>query len=161
MSAEIKLIPPKNWQPDPDNNPHSMGWNQNSTKSRFTIVQGDEKLPIPLADFAPQLAQSAGPLLESTDELSLGHGNYGYRYFLNLSASEVSDRLSGSTLEGLIADMISDTNNLPFKGMLIWTEKQGDFYTITLLSPRNNFDSVMKEMRPTLDSIQLSNSTEN
>ena len=160
-NAEIKITAPLNWQPDAidPNNPDSMRWHQNSTQSIFAIVKGAENIPFSLASVGPLLAQYAAPLLESADELSFGHGNYGYRYFLNLSSSKVLNETSGSPLEGLIADMIPDTHDLTFKGMLILAEKQGDMYVISLLSPRQNFDSVLKELKPTIDSIQLSNST--
>lgn len=156
-NAEIKITPPLNWQRDVINDTDSMRWHQNSTKSIFAIVKGAQAkdIPVPLAKLGPFLARSAS-MLESADELSFGHSNYGYRYFLNLSSSKVLDETSGSPLEGLIANMIGDANNLPFKGMLILTEKQGDLWVITLLSPRHNFDSVLRGLKPTIDSIELS-----
>jgi hypothetical protein len=58
-----------------------------------------------------------------------------------------------------IPGMLSSGSDVPFKGMLIIALKQGDFYGIFFLSPRENFDTKMNELKPTLDSIQLSNST--
>jgi hypothetical protein len=43
--------------------------------------------------------------------------------------------------------------------MMILTEKQGDLYAISLFSPRENFDSKLNEIQPTIDSIQFTNST--
>lgn len=156
VNAQIKVTPPANWEPDSDNNPDAMRWHQKSTNSILAMLKAAEKVPFSLAEVAAGLAQYGGPpLLEHTDELSFGQSNYGYRFFLNLSSSLVSERLSGTPLEGLISDMVHDTNNRPFKGMLILAEKQGGLYVITLLSPRDNFDSVLKELEPTIDSIQL------
>ena len=58
-----------------------------------------------------------------------------------------------------IPAMLSSGSNVPFKGMLILALKQGDFYGIFFLSPKDNFDSKLNELKPTLDSIELSNST--
>jgi len=151
---------PLNWQPDEDNNPDGMRWHQNSTKSIFSIVKGPENLPVKLDSMGPFLAKQAENMqtLESTDELSFGHDNYGYRYFLTFSSpSKLSESLSSSgiALDALIADMVRDPNDFPFKGMLLLTEKQGAIYVITFLSPGENFDSVLKELQPSFDSIQI------
>ena len=60
-----------------------------------------------------------------------------------------------------ISEMLSSGYDVPFKGMLILTLKRGDLYGIFFLSPRENFDSVLNEIKPTLDSIQLTNSPAN
>jgi len=39
--------------------------------------------------------------------------------------------------------------------MLIATQKQDDFYGLGFESVRQNFDSVFKQIKPTLDSIEL------
>jgi hypothetical protein len=160
--AEIKITPPMNWQADSDNNPDSMRWHRNSTSSVFAIIKVAEDINFSLAEVGPGLADIAADLLESSDELSFGHSNYGYRYFLNLSSpSEFLNSPPGSSLKGtIVEDTIRDAYDLPFKGMLIFTEKQRDVYEITFLSPRQNFDSVLKELKPTIDSIELSDPTD-
>lgn len=166
-NAEIKLTPPLNWQPDSINNNYDiMRWYQNSTKSSFAInkASGNNSFPIfsfPLAFLGPLAAQFFADkgVLESADQITFGHSNYGYRYFLNLSSASKLANTSGFAQEGSILDMIRHGFDVPFKGMLILTEKQGDLYLIVLLSPRENFDSVLKELQPSIDSIQLSNST--
>ena len=42
--------------------------------------------------------------------------------------------------------------------MLILTEKQGDLYAIVLMSPKESFDNILNEIKPTIDSLRLSNS---
>jgi hypothetical protein len=194
-NAEIKLIPPPNWQPSPNNNSTTMVWFQNSTKSVFGIVGIDMDqfnttstlLPSPLLrvllplllpnanSFIAQFLADKG-ILESTDQTTFGKSNYGYRYFVNLNPSSLSNVLNSSdtlvnnsAIPGMSPDtlvnnsaipgMLSSGSGVPFKGMFILALKQGDFYGIFFLSPRQNFDSVMKEIQPTIDSIQLGNST--
>jgi len=161
-NAEIKITPPMNWQPDPDNIPDSMRWYQNSTYSVFAILKVPGDIPIPLAEMGPVLAGSAAGLLESSDELSFGHNNHGYRYFLDLDTpSKFLNSPPGSSLkETVIEDVILGASDVPFKGMLLLTEKQGEVYVITFLNPRENFDQILNEIKPTIDSIQLTaNST--
>ena len=101
-------------------------------------------------------------VLESTDQTTFGKSNYGYRYFVNVNLSSLSKVLNSSdTLlnNSAIPAMLSSGSNVPFKGMLILALKQGDFYGIFFLSPKENFDSKLNELKPTLDSIELSNST--
>jgi hypothetical protein len=43
-NAEIKVTPPLNWQPSPNNNSTSMIWYQNSTKSIFGINKAPDIL---------------------------------------------------------------------------------------------------------------------
>jgi hypothetical protein len=180
-NAEIKVTPPLNWQPAPSNNSTQMVWFQNSTKSVFGIINPQLATKSPLVPllfpfinpFIAQLLADKG-LLESTDQTTFGKSNYGYRYFVNLSSlSKVlnsSDTLvNNSAIPGVspdtlvnnsaIPEMLSSGSDVPFKGMLILTQKQGDLYGIFFLSPRENFDSKLNELKPTLDSIQLSNST--
>jgi hypothetical protein len=190
-NAEIKITPPANWQPSPNNNSTAMVWFQNSTKSVFGIVKPQFNttststlfpllrvfLPLLLPNvnsFIAQMLADQG-VLESTDQTTFGKSNYGYRYFVNLNLSSLSNVLNSSNtlvnnsdIPGMpdtlvnnsaIPRMLSSGSNVPFKGMLILALKQGDFYGIFFLSPRENFDTKMNELKPTLDSIQLSNST--
>jgi len=162
-NAEIKLTPPLNWQPSPTNNSTKMEWFQNSTKSLFGIVNIPIDFYFPLYLVGPGFAQSFADqgILESVDQVTFGHSNYGQRYFLNLS---IHSNIANSSSSALIdtkgfLDQMSGGYDVPFKGMLIFTEKQGDLYGITILSPRENFDAKLNEIKPSLDSIQLSNST--
>jgi hypothetical protein len=191
-NAEIKLTPPLNWQPSPNNNSTSMVWFQNSTKSVFGIIKPQFNttstwtlfpllrvlLPLLLPNansFIAQMLADQG-VLESTDQTTFGKSNYGYRYFVNLNLSSLSKvlnssdtLLNNSAIPGISPDtlvnnsaipgMLSSSKDVPFKGMLILALKQGEFYGIFFLSPRENFDSKLSEIKPTLDSIQLSNST--
>jgi hypothetical protein len=99
-------------------------------------------------------------VLESADQLTFGHSNSGYRYFLNLtSPSKLLDSLSALPQIGSFLPAIPRGYDVPYKGMLILTEKQGELYAIVFLSPKENFDSVFKQIKPTLDSIELSRAT--
>ena len=49
--------------------------------------------------------------------------------------------------------------DVPFKGMLILTQKQDDLFAIIFLNPKEKFDSMLKEIQPTLDSIELTSYT--
>jgi hypothetical protein len=71
-------------------------------------------------------------------------------------------KISPDTLmnNSAILKMLSTGSQIPFKGMLILAMKQGDFYGIFFLSPRQNFDTVFNQVKPTLDSIELTNSTD-
>jgi hypothetical protein len=204
VSAEIKVIPPPNWQPSPNNNSTAMVWFQNSTKSVFGIIKPQFNttstlfpllrvlLPLILPNansFIAQFLADKG-VLESTDQTTFGKSNYGYRYFVNLNISSLSNVLNSSAtlvnnsaipgmspdtlvnnsaIPGMSPDtlvnnsaipgMLPSGSNVPFKGMFILALKQGDLYGIFFLSPRENFDTKMNELKPTLDSIQLSNST--
>ena len=147
-NAEIKLTAPPNWQPAPNNNSTSMIWYQNSTKSVFGINKAPDILSFPLFLTGPFVAQflTDKGVLESSDQISFGQRNYGYRYLL--------------TQIGSFLTAIPEGYNVPYKGMLILSEKQDGLYAIVFLSPKENFDSVLNEIKPSLDSIQLSNSTE-
>jgi len=200
--AEIKVTPPPNWQPSPTNNSTTMIWFQNSTKSVLGIINPQLNTTSPLLrvllplllpnanSFIAQMLADQG-VLESTDQTTFGKSNYGYRYFVNVNLSSLSEvlnssdtllnnsaipgmspdtLLNNSAIPGMSPDtllnnsaipgMLSSGSDVPFKGMLILALKQGDFYGIFFLSPRQNFDSMMKEIQSTIDSIQLGNSTD-
>jgi hypothetical protein len=214
VSADIKLTPPANWQPSPNNNSTQMMWFQNSTKSVFGIVKPQLNttspffpllrvlmpLILPNANsFIAQMLADQG-ILESTDQTTFGKSNYGYRYFMDVNLSSLSKILNtsetllnnsatpqmspdslmnNSAISGMgldtfipkispdtlmnnsaILKMLSTGSQIPFKGMLILAMKQGDFYGIFFLSPRQNFDTVFNQVKPTLDSIELTNSTD-
>jgi hypothetical protein len=160
-NAEIKVIPPPNWQPSPYNNSTVMAWFQNSTKSIFAIIKVPE-ITFPLFFIGPIMAQffADKDVLASMDQISFGRSNYGYRYFLNLPLnSTILNFTSNSTQESNFLSMIPRGTEVPMKMMLILTQKQDDLYAIIFLSAKENFDSMLNEIKPTLDSIQLSNST--
>jgi hypothetical protein len=160
-SAEIKVSPPPNWQPAPNNNSTSMVWFQNSTKSVIGIKKAPDILSFPLflaGPFVTQFLADKG-VLESADQFTFGHSNSGYRYFLNLSSpSKLLDSFSGLPQIGSFLPTIPEGYDVPYKGMLILTQKQGDLYAIVFLSPKENFDSIVNQIKPTLDSIELINS---
>lgn len=161
-NAEIKVTPPSNWQPSPNNNSTSMIWYQNSTKSIFGINKAPDILSFPLFLAGPFVAQflTDKGVLESTDQISFGHSNYGYRYILNLSSpSKLLNSFSGLPQIGSFLTTIPQGYDVPYKGMLILTQKQGNLYAIIFLSPIENFDSILKDIKPSVDSIQF-NSTE-
>jgi len=162
-NAEIKVTPPLNWQPSPNNNSTKMEWIQNSTKSLLAIIKLPVDIAFPLFIVGPGMAQSFADqgILESVDQVTFGHSNYGQRYFLNISSRSNIANASSSTLVDIkgFLDQMSGAYDVPFKEMLIISEKQGGLYGITLVSPRENFNSKLNEIKPTLDSIELSNST--
>lgn len=161
-SAAIKVNPPVNWQADANNNSTAVKWFQNSTKSVFAISKAPNNLSFPLLSLGPMVAQAIADqgLLEYADQISFGHSNYGYRYLINLSSP--SQLLNSSdpliNKNGLLSQLSKDYN-VPFKMMVLLTQKQDSLYVILFMSPRQNFDSAIKEIQSTLDSIQLSNST--
>jgi len=159
-SAEIKVNPPANWQPAPNNNSTSMVWLQNSTNSVIGIKKAPDILSFPLflaGPFVTQFLADKG-VLESTDQIYFGHSNSGYMYFLNLSSpSKFLDSFSGLPQVGSFLPTIPQGYDVPYKGMLILTQKQGDLYAIVFLSPKEHFDSLLNQIKPTLDSIQLTN----
>ena len=159
-NAEIKVTPPLNWQPKPDNNSTSLAWFQNSTKSVIGVKKAPDYLssfPLFLAGpFVTQFLADKG-VLESADQITFGNSNSGYRYFLNLSSpSKFLESFSGLPQIGGLLPTIPEGYDVPYKGMLILTQKQGELYAIIFLSPKENFDSVMKEIQSTIDSIRLS-----
>lgn len=159
-NAEIKVTPPLNWQPRADNNATSMVWDQNSTKSLFSIIKGRDNPLLPIAFLGPAMAQNFADrgVLESTDQITFGHSNFGYRFFLDLSSPSKLNS-SGMASEGTYLSAIPKNGAVPFKVMLILSHKQGDLYAIYLQSPKLNFDSILNQIKPTLDSIELNNST--
>ena len=78
-SGEIKVTPPTNWQPDPDNNPDTMWWYQKPTKSTFAINKGPINMSFPLFLVGPIMAQAFADqgILESLDQVTFGHSNFG------------------------------------------------------------------------------------
>ena len=157
-NADIKATPPLNWQPSPNNNSTSMIWYQNSTKSVFGINKAPDILSFPLflaGPFVTQFLTDKG-VLESADQISFGNSNYGYRYILNLSSpSKLLNSLSGLPQISSFLTSIPQGYDVPYKGMLILTQKQGDLYAIIFLSPIENFDSKLKDIKPSMDSIQF------
>jgi hypothetical protein len=165
-NAEIKFTPPLNWQPNPYNNSTAMQWFQNSTGSSFMIIKDPDNPEFPLAFGGPLFAQFFADkgILESADQISFGHSNYGYRYFLNISSPSEFVNSTSALIQMQPSDFsplttIPKSHDVSIKIMVILTQKQDELYTITFLSPIEIFDSVLNEIKPTLDSIQLSNST--
>lgn len=158
INDEIKVSPPLNWEPSPTNNSTTMIWFQNSTKSVFAIIKAPDNLAFPLflvGPFMTEYLKHKG-ILESADQLTFGQSNHGYRYFLNLSSpSKLLNSSSGIIPENDFLSKIPAGYDVPFKGMLIITQKQNELYAIIFLSPKENFDSLLNEIQPTLDSIQL------
>ena len=157
-SDEIKVTPPLNWEPSPTNNSTTMIWFQNSTKSVFAIIKAPDNLAFPLflvGPFMTEYLKHKG-ILESADQLTFGQGNQGYRYLINLSSpSKLLNSSSGIIPENDFLSKIPQGYDVPFKGMLILTQKQNELYAIIFLSPKEKFDSLLNEIQPTLDSIQL------
>ena len=160
--GEIKVTPPMNWEPSPTNNSTTMIWLQNSTKSVFAIIKAPDNLVFPLflvGPFMTEYLKHKG-ILESADQLTFGHSNQGYRYFLNLSSpSKLLNSSSGIIPENDFLRKIPQGYDIPFKGMLILTQKQNELYAIIFLNPKENFDSLLNEIQPTLDSIRLTSDT--
>jgi len=158
----ITVIPPLNWEPNPTNNSTTMIWFQNSTKSVFAIIKAPDNLAFPIflaGPFMTEYLKFKG-VLESADQLTFGHSNHGYRYFLNLSSpSKLLDSSSGLIPKNDFLREIPQGYDVPFKGMLILTQKQNELFAIIFLNPKENFDSMLNEIRPTLDSIQLKSYT--
>ena len=158
ISNEIKVTPPLNWEPSPTNNSTTMIWFQNSTKSVFAIIKAPDNLSFPLFLVGPFMTEylKHKVILESSDQLTFCQSNHGYRYFLNLSSpSKLLNSSSGIIPENDFLSKIPQGYDVPFKGMLILTQKQNELYAIIFLSPKENFDSILNEIQPTLDSIQL------
>ena len=166
-NAEIKVIPPLNWQTHPDNNATSMVWAQNSTKSVFGIIQPQLHTKSPfisflfpfINDFLAQFLAEKG-LLVSTDKITFGKSNYGYRYFIDLSSlPKLLNSSETSVNKNTIPGLFNSDHDFPFKMMVILGQKQGELYGVFFLSPRQNFESTLDELKPAVDSIELSNST--
>ena len=159
---EITVTPPLNWEPNPTNNSTTMIWFQNSTKSVFAIIKAPDNLAFPIflaGPFMTEYLKFKG-VLESADQLTFGHSNHVYRYFLNLSSpSKLLDSSSGLIPKNDFLREIPQGYDVPFKGMLILTQKQNELFAIIFLNPKDNFDSMLNEIQPTLDSIQLTSYT--
>jgi hypothetical protein len=81
-----------------------------------------------------------------------------------VNLSSLSKALNSSdTLvnKSAISEMLCSGYDVPFKGMLILPVKQGDLHGIFFLSSRENYDNVLNQIKPTIDSIQLTNSIAN
>jgi hypothetical protein len=139
-----------------------MIWFQNSTKSVLAIIKAPDNLVFPLflvGPFMTEYLKHKG-ILESADQLTFGQSNHGYRYLLNLSSpSKLLNSSSGIIPENDFLHKIPQGYDVPFKGMLILTQKQNELYAIIFLNPKEKFDSILNEIQPTLDSIQLSSYT--
>jgi len=162
IKNEINVTPPLNWEPSPTNNSTTMIWFQNSTKSIFAIIRAPDDLVFPLFIAGPFMTGylKYKGVLESADRLTFGHSNYGYRYFLNLSSpSKLLNSSSGLLPEDGVFGKIPKETDVPYKGMLFITEKQGNLYAILFGSPKGSFDYVLNAIKPTIDSIQFANST--
>jgi hypothetical protein len=158
IKNQIELISPPNWELSQTNNSTSMIWFQNSTKSVFAIVKAPDKLTFPLFVAGPFMTQylKYKGLLETSDQIDFGQNNHGYRYLLNLSSpSELLDSSSGLIPTNDFLQEIPEGYDIPYKGMLIVTEKHSELYAIIFLSPKDKFNSVLEEINPTLDSIRL------
>lgn len=158
IKNQIEVIPPSNWEPSQTNNSTSIIWFQNSTKSVFAMIKVPDKLTVPLFVAGPFMTGylKYKGILESSDQLDFGQNNHGYRYFLNLSSpSKLLDSSSGLIPANDFLQEIPEGYDIPYKGMLILTEKHSELYAIIFLSPKDNFDSVLNEINQTLDSIRL------
>lgn len=99
-------------------------------------------------------------LLESSDQLDFGQNNHGYRYFLKLSSpGELLDSSSDLIPTNDLLHEIPEGYDITYKGMLILTEKYSELYAVIFLNPNDNFDSVLDEIKPTLDSIRFTSYT--
>ncbi|HEY9398929.1 MAG TPA: hypothetical protein VIP29_03420 [Nitrososphaeraceae archaeon] len=156
-SAEIKVTPPPSWQAATTNNSTTMAWFQNSTKSVFAIIKAPGNMAFPMMFVGPFMSQylEQKGVLESADQISFGHRNHGYRYLLNLSSPSELANSSGLISQSGLLPKIPQGYDVPFKGMLILTEKLDGLYAIVFLSPKENFDSILNEINPTIDSIQF------
>lgn len=162
INNEIEVTPPLNWEPSPTNNSTTMIWFQNSTKSVFAIIKAPDNLPIPVFFINPFMTGylKYKGVLEDADRIEFGHGNQGYRYFLNLSSpSELLNSSTGLIPKNEFLQEIPQGYDVPFKGMLILTQKHGNLFAIIFLNPKEEFDSMLNEIQPTLDSIQLTSYT--
>ena len=162
IKGEIKATPPLNWEPSPTNNSTTMIWFQNSTKSVFAIIKAPDNLVFPLFFVGPFMTEylKHKGVLESADQLTFGHTNHGYRYFLNLSSpSKLLNSSSGLIPASDFLSKIPQGYDVPFKAMLILTQTQNELYAIIFLNPKEKFDSILNEIQPTLDSIRLTSYT--
>ena len=162
IENEIKVTPPLDWERNPTNNSTTMIWFQNSTKSVFAIIKAPDNLGFPLFLVGPFLTEylKYKGILESADQLTFGLNNHGYRYFLNLSSpSKLLNSSSGIIPANDLLRQIPQGYDIPYKGILILTQKHNEIYAIIFLNPTDKFDSILNEIQPTLDSIQFTSYT--
>ncbi len=157
-NADISIKEPPNWQASPRNNFTNMAWFQNSTQSILLITKtpsGSFPLSLIASIFAQAMAEM--DLLESSDQISFGQSNFGYRYILNISS--IVQNVS-SFMQNLTSTTIQTPFHLPksMKAMVILSQKHGENYGVVLMTPTNNFDAVINEIKPTLDSIKITKS---
>ncbi|HEY7109880.1 MAG TPA: hypothetical protein VH415_10650 [Nitrososphaeraceae archaeon] len=144
-NADLSIKEPPNWQMSPQNNSTTKVWFQNSTNSVFEI----SKPLFPSVPFATKLFGELG-LLESFDHILFGQSNFGHRYIVNINST--GGNLSSSPFK------IPFQLRGPMKIMVISTQKDNEIYEFALISPLNNFDEVLNEIKPTLDSIKITKS---
>ena len=107
-NADISIKEPPYWQVSPKIYSTYMGWFQNSTQSIFLIIIKTSTGAFPLSFIAPLFVQAVAEmdLLESSDQISFGQSNFGYRYILNLTSavqnlSSVMQNLSATHSDSL------------------------------------------------------------
>lgn len=154
VKADIIVTDPPNWQPSPENNSTAMSWIQNSTQSIFTIARIPLEFNFGLFLFVGVMAQGLAEsgMLESMDQITFGHSNFGYRFLLNTSSPTMN--LSSPNVPSSL------TNNPftiggPIKASIILSQKYNSTYAVALLTPSVNFERISNELKPTLDSIQI------
>jgi hypothetical protein len=160
VKADVSVTGPPNWQPSSYNNSTYMIWFQNSTKSLFVVGSQNTTLPLFLiSGFLGQVLAQMN-VLQSTDQISFGKSNFGYRYVLDLSQFPVNASSYPLTPPvGMGYDIFRHLKSIPegthFKAIWIISQKYKQLYTIALLTPSENFDTVSKEIQPSLDSIKI------
>jgi hypothetical protein len=165
-NAEIKFIPPPKWEPNPYNNSTAMQWYQNSTGSSFMLFKSSEATELPLFFVAPLFAEFMAEkgVLESVDQITFGRSNYGYRYILNISSpsellNSTSALINMQPSNFAPVTTIPKSQDVPIKVMVILTQKHNEAYTIQVLTPSELFEPILNELKPTIDSIEVINSS--
>ena len=157
--ADISIKEPLNWQASPNNNSTSMVWFQNSTQSMFTITKIPLRFNVGLFLIVDVMAQAMAEsgMLESIDQITFGHSNFGYKFVLNGSSPNATSEVP--TKYGSYSLPNSPFNGMgPMKASIILSQKYNDTYGIALMSPRDNFEGISNEIKPTLDSIKITKS---
>jgi hypothetical protein len=54
---------------------------------------------------------------------------------------------------------IPKSQDVPIKVMVILTQKHNEAYTIQVLTPSELFEPILNELKPTIDSIEVTNSS--
>jgi len=119
-----------------------MIWFQNSTKSVIGIKKAPDFLSFPLFLAGPYLTQffSDKGILESADQITFGHSNSGYRYFLNLSSpSKLLDSFSGLPQVGSFLPTLPEGYDVPYRGILILTQNQCEIVCDSNAEPKREF----------------------